>query len=150
MGSYKNLIIDVDGVLTDGGMYYSTDGKVMKKFGADDADALNLIKDRINILIITGDKRGYKITKKRIDDMGLKLALVSTSKRLQWLEKRFNLKETIYIGDGIFDYLVFEKVGYSIAPANAFKFTKNKADYVTKKKGGDGAVAEAVVHILSL
>jgi 3-deoxy-D-manno-octulosonate 8-phosphate phosphatase (KDO 8-P phosphatase) len=146
----KNLIIDVDGVLTDGSYYYTADGKVMKRFGPDDNDALSLLDGKMYIHAITGDKRGYPITKKRVlDDMGLPLDLVSTFNRVAWIEKRFSLKETIYMGDGIFDPLVFEKVLYSIAPANAFFKTKETADFITRAKGGEGAVAEAVLHILT-
>lgn len=145
----KNLIIDVDGCLTTGQFLYSAEGKVMKVFGPDDADALSILREKINIEMISGDKRGFPITKKRIaDDMKFPLDLVSTFERVAWLEKKFNLKETIYMGDGIYDALVFEKVAYSIAPANGFYLTKQKANFVTQNKGGEGAVAEACVHIM--
>jgi len=145
----KNFIIDADGVFTDGSFYYSSKGKVLKKFGPDDADALTLIKNKLNIIVVTGDKKGFAITKKRIaEDMHLKLVLVSPFKRIEWIKDRFELKETIYMGDGIFDSLVFDKVKYAIAPANALDLTKRKADYVTKRRGGEGAVAEAVIHLL--
>ena len=52
------------------------------------------------------------------------------------------------MGDGIFDHYVFEKVGYSIAPANADKNARESANYVTERLGGDRAVAEACLHIL--
>ena len=148
MKNPKNFIIDVDGVLTDGKFHYSTSGKVMKVFGPDDNDALHLIKDKIYIHMVSGDKRGFAITKKRIDDMKFPLDLVSTFERVEWMAKRFNLDEIIYIGDGIFDAMVFDKVGYAIAPENAFPETKKFADYVTKAKGGEGAVAEACWHIM--
>ncbi len=146
---YKNLIFDVDGVFTDGKFHYSETGKVFKIFGDADNDALSLIKDRLHIEMVTGDKRGYPISKKRIsDDMGYPINLVSTFQRVEWLEQRFNLDETIYMGDGIYDPLVFSKVGYSIAPQNAFINTKKYADYITESKGGEGAVAEAIIHII--
>ncbi|MDO8657562.1 MAG: phosphatase [Candidatus Levybacteria bacterium] len=145
----KNFIIDVDGVLTDGKFYYTIDGKMMKRFGPEDNDALSLIKDKLYIHAITGDKRGFPITKKRVaTDMKLPLNLVSTFQRLEWLKKRFNLKETIYMADGIYDPLVFKHIAYSIAPSNAFYKTKEAADFVTNAKGGEGAVAEACIHIL--
>ncbi len=145
----KNFIIDVDGVFTDGTFYYTEQGKIMKKFGPEDADALSLLKNKMNIHVVSGDKRGFAITKKRIqDDMKLKLDLVSTFERIEWLSQLYDPKESIYMGDGIFDPLVFKKVAYSIAPANAFYTTKKEADYVTNAKGGEGAVAEAVLHIL--
>ncbi|MBU3935612.1 HAD hydrolase family protein [Patescibacteria group bacterium] len=145
----KNVIFDVDGVLTDGKFHYSTEGKVMKVFGADDSDGLSLLKSRVNeIHMVTGDKRGFAISKKRIDDMKFPLHLVSTFERVDWIKNRFKLEETIYVGDGIFDFLVFRKVAYSIAPANAFYKTKKEASFVTKSSGASGAVAEACIHIL--
>lgn len=144
----KNFIVDVDGCLTTGQFLYSDEGKVLKVFGADDADALSILKQKMNIEMISGDKRGYPITKRRIDDMNFPIHLVSTFERIEWIAKRFKLCETIYMGDGIYDALVFEKVGYSIAPANAFYIAKQKANFVTQTKGGEGAVAEACLHIL--
>jgi len=145
----KNFIIDVDGVFTDGTFYYTVEGKIMKKFGPDDNDALSFIKDKLNIHVISGDKRGFPITKKRIsDDMGLKLDLVSTYERLDWIKNQYDPLETIYMADGIFDALVFPSVAYSIAPANAFITAREQANFVTCAKGGEGAVAEAVIHIL--
>lgn len=144
----KNFIIDVDGCLTTGQFLYSAKGKIYKVFGPDDSDALSILKNKINIQMISGDKRGFAITKKRIDDMGFILKLVSTFERVQWIKEKFDLRESIFMGDGIYDALVFDKVAYSIAPANAFYLTKQKASYVTEAKGGEGAVAEACLHIM--
>lgn len=144
----KNLILDVDGVLTDGGFYYTESGKTMKRFGPDDADALKLLEGKLNVIAITADHRGFEITKKRTDDMGLKLELVGTSDRLAWMEKNYDLEKTIYMADGMLDTPIFEKVAYSIAPANAFYATRRRAKFVTERKGGEGAVAEAVMHII--
>lgn len=144
----KNFIIDVDGCLTTGQFLYSAKGKVMKVFGPDDADALSILKEKMNIEMISGDKRGFPITKKRLNDMNFPIHLVSTFERAEWIKERFNLEEVIYMGDGIYDALVFESVAYSIAPANAFYIAKQKANFVTQTKGGEGAVAEACMHIL--
>lgn len=145
---FKNFILDVDGVFTDGKFHYTENGKVMKIFGDADNDALSLLKDKMHIEMVTGDKRGYPISKKRIqDDMGYPINLVSTFQRVDWIAERFNLAETIYMGDGIYDPIVFNSVGFSIAPANAFKNTKKYANYITESKGGEGAVAEAVIYI---
>jgi len=145
----KNFIIDVDGVLTDGSYLYTAEGKVMKSFGPDDHDALLLLKPHMDICMVTGDKKGFPISKKRVeDDMKFPLHQVSTFDRGDWIRKNFDPKETIYMGDGIFDAGVFEIVGYGIAPANAFFKTKERADFVTQSRGGDSAVAEAVMHIM--
>lgn len=145
----RHFILDVDGVLTDGSFFYSVDGKVFKIFGPDDSDALSLVRPYLNIQFITGDKRGFPIAAKRIvEDMGYPLDLVSTTRRIHWIEERFDAKDVVFMGDGIFDHYVMKKVGYSIAPANADEFTKLSADYVTTRKGGDRAVSEACLHLL--
>ena len=145
----KVFIIDVDGVLTDGGFYYSADGKVLKKFGADDNDALSLLKPYLEIIFITGDKRGYPISEKRIViDMGMRLELVSTIKRIEWIKEYFNPNEVIYMGDGIFDHYVMRNIGYSISVSDGDENAKKYADYITKRTGGKRAVAEACLHIL--
>ena len=147
--NFRNIIFDVDGVFTDGQFHYSEEGKVFKVFGDADNDALTLIKDYLHIEMVSGDKRGFGITRKRIfEDMGYPVSLVSTFERVEWIQERFKLDETIYMGDGIYDPRVFDLVGYSIAPANAFITTKGYADFVTKSKGGSGAVAEAIIHVL--
>jgi len=145
-----NFILDLDGVLTDGKFYYSQEGKYMKVFGADDHDCINVLKKFMKIHVVTADSKGYEISKRRVkEDMALDIDLVSATDRVEWLAKRFNLERTIYMGDGVFDYLVFQEVFYSIAPANALKSTKGKAKFVTKNSGGDRAVAEACIHILN-
>lgn len=143
------LVLDVDGVLSDGKFYYSADGKVLKVFGPDDHDALKLLEPYVEIVFVTGDKRGFPISKARIvTDMGMRLELVSTTKRAEWISERWDLSRVIYMGDGIFDHFVFKKVAYGIAPANADPLAKRHAHYVTERAGGDRAVAEACRHIL--
>lgn len=149
MSSYKVLILDVDGVMTDGKFYYSDKGKVMKVFGADDNDALSLLREYIEIIFVTGDKRGYQISKKRImDDMGFQINLVSTIKRIDWIKDKYKLNEVIYMGDGIFDHYVMKEVGYSIATANSDANAKKFSNYITKRNGSERAVAEACLHIM--
>lgn len=145
----KVFIIDVDGVMTTGQFFYTESGKVMKVFGPDDADALSLLKPYIEIVFVTGDKKGYKITHKRIvEDMGYPLELVSTIQRAEWIADRYTLDDVIYMGDGIFDHYVFRQVGYSIATKDADYNAKEYAQYLTTRTGGNRAVAEACLHIL--
>jgi len=145
----KHLVFDVDGVFTTGQFLYTAEGKFAKVFGAHDNDGIKLIKPHVSIHAITADKRGYEVTKKRIsDDMGLDLHLVPEGDRLAWMKEHFEMDKTAYVGDGIFDAYIFGHVCYGIAPANAFHFAKKHADYVTKEKSGEGAVAEACLHLL--
>ncbi len=145
----KVFILDVDGILTDGGFYYSENGKVLKKFGPDDNDALKLLSSYMEICFVSGDKRGFKITKKRINDMKFPVYCVSTFKRTEWISERYNPDEVIYMGDGIFDYLVMNKVGYSISTSDSDLNAQKASDYVTVRKGGNRAAAEACLHILN-
>jgi len=121
----------------------------MKIFGPDDNDGLSLLKNNIEIRFVTGDKKGFPISKKRIvDDMKYSLDLVSTVRRVEWIKELYPLDKVIYMGDGIFDHYVMREVGYSIAPANGDKLAKQHANYVTERSGGDRAVAEACMHIM--
>lgn len=143
------FILDVDGVMTSGDFFYSAEGKVMKAFGADDNDALSLLKPYVEIQFVTGDRKGFAISEKRIvDDMGFALTLVSTIRRIDWISERFAPESVIYMGDGIFDHYVMKQVGYAIAPANADRLARQHADFVTERRGGDRAVAEACLHLL--
>jgi 3-deoxy-D-manno-octulosonate 8-phosphate phosphatase (KDO 8-P phosphatase) len=146
---YKVFILDVDGVMTTGHFLYTSKGKVMKVFGPDDNDGLSLLNEYIKIQFVTGDRKGFPISEKRIvRDMGFSLDLVSTIQRIDWIKKHYDPKDVIYMGDGIFDHYVMREVGYSIAPNNSDDTAKKYANYVTKRSGGDRAVAEACLHIL--
>lgn len=145
----KVFILDVDGVMTTGQFLYDSNGKAFKIFGPDDSDGLKILKDHLRIHFVSADKRGFDISKKRIhDDMGYKIDLVASTDRVKWIESNYSLKDTIYMGDGFFDNIIMSKVGYSIAPSNSDEKAKKQADYVTKRSGGDRAVAEACMHIL--
>jgi 3-deoxy-D-manno-octulosonate 8-phosphate phosphatase (KDO 8-P phosphatase) len=145
---YKTLLIDVDGVMTDGKMYYTEKGKLMKIFGPDDHEALKMIKTNLNIHFLSADERGFSISKKRItDDMGFGLNLVSSEHRLGWIEETYGLDGSIYIGDSFVDIEISQKVGFSIAPSDADKSLKENVDLILENKGGNRAVAEACFYI---
>lgn len=144
------FILDVDGVMTTGQFFYTAEGKVMKVFGADDNDGLSLLKSFVEIRFVTGDKKGFAISRKRIvDDMHFPLDLVSTIRRIDWIAEQYDPQRVVYMGDGIFDHYVMKKVGYAIAPANADPMARQHAHYVTQRNGGERAVAEACLHLLA-
>ena len=142
------FILDVDGVITNGQMIYDKFGKKYKTFGPDDYDSLKIIKNYIKVYFVSGDKIGFSISKKRIEDMGFKIKYLPVDIREDWLNKTFGLKNCIYMGDGIFDHYIMRSVGYSIAPMNADYLAKKNANYICKRSGGDRAVAEACLQIL--
>ncbi|MFC1680194.1 HAD hydrolase family protein [Pseudomonadota bacterium] len=144
------FILDVDGVMTTGQFLYTREGKSMKVFGPDDNDGLSLLKPFIDIRFVTGDKKGYPISHKRIvEDMGYPLDVVSTIRRTEWIKEQHDLSRVVYMGDGIFDHYVMRHVAYAIAPSNADPLAKQHADYVTERAGGDRAVSEACLHLLA-
>jgi 3-deoxy-D-manno-octulosonate 8-phosphate phosphatase (KDO 8-P phosphatase) len=145
----KTFVLDVDGVMTTGQFLVSREGKAYKVFGPDDHDALLLLKPRLEVRFVTGDKKGLEITTRRIvDEMKFPLDVVSTVQRAKWFHENLDPAACVYMGDGIFDSYVFPHVGYSIAPANAYPTTRARADYVCKTGGGERAVAEACLHLL--
>ena len=80
--------------------------------------------------------------------MNFPLNFVDTAKRVEWIKKKFPLKNTIFMGDGIFDHLVMKESAFSIAQQNAGAIAKKYSYYVTKRSGGDRAVAEACIYIM--
>jgi len=143
----KAFVLDVDGVLTDGRYYYTEKGKIMKAFGADDNDALKMLRGKIEISFVTGDERGFMISKRRVNDMGYCLEIVPVAERIKWMKERWDLKDVIYMGDGILDPPVLKAVGYSICPSDGFYKARGVANYVTQHGGGHRAVAEACLHV---
>ena len=146
-----NLIIDVDGVVTDGKMIYSKDGKEYKTFGPDDTDSLDWLKEQwpdLNIVFVSADKRGFEISKKRVEDMGFKIEYMPSKHRWQYMQQYgYKLDETIYIGDGWHDGETFDNILYSLCPYDSWLYSRNKADVVLRNSGGERCVAEACIEI---
>ena len=140
--------MDVDGVMTTGQFIYSDKGKQYKIFGPHDSDGLKIIKKKIKINFVTADKRGFLISKKRISkDMGYNLNLVSEEDRYQYLNKKFGIKNIIYMGDGIYDAKILSDCYYGISPKNARTEAKKSSDFITKNRSAEGAVLDACLHI---
>lgn len=143
------FVVDVDGVMTDGTFWYSETGKMFKRFGPDDADALSLAARFMRIEFVSADRRGFAITRRRIvDDMGYELSEVGGLERLAWAAERHGLNNVVYMGDGIFDAPLLEAAAYGIAPADADPEACRAADFVTTRPGGRRAVSEACLHVL--
>jgi 3-deoxy-D-manno-octulosonate 8-phosphate phosphatase (KDO 8-P phosphatase) len=147
------LLLDVDGVMTDGGLYYSAEGIELKRFHAHDGYGIVRAHEHgIRIAIISG--RSSPIVEARarvlkIDDVYLDaMDKVSPFRELQ-KKYGFTEEQTAFIGDDLFDLPLLEIVGFSAAPANAMAGVKRRVDYVTRLAGGNGAVREIVDLILS-
>lgn len=145
----KALIMDVDGTLTDGGLYIGRRGELMKRFNVKDGYAITKLLPDMGIIpiIITG--RESDIVIHRCRELGITRVIQgSIDKVKDMLEvlqaEGISLKETAYIGDDINDLDCMKRVAVRGCPSDAVKEIKEIADYVTVCNGGNGAVREFV------
>ena len=149
----KLVITDVDGILTDGGMYYSESGEELKKFNVRDGIGAILLKNSgIKIGAFTGEP--LELNERRLKKIGFDFMFKSVSDKLSCLNKYLeenNLKpeNVAYIGDEINDYCLLDKVGVFFTVPDANPIIKEKADHILETAGGDGALREAALTILS-
>jgi len=150
----KFLLTDCDGVLTDGGVYYSDQGEMMKRFSMRDGMGVQRIREltAIDVGIITGErspsiqKRAEKLNIKELH-LGIKDKLTVVNEILN--KHHLKLANIAYIGDDTNDVEVMKQVGLSACPADATPFAKNVADYVCRTNGGFGAFREFVEFIIT-
>ncbi|ESU22177.1 3-deoxy-D-manno-octulosonate 8-phosphate phosphatase [Flavobacterium enshiense DK69] len=148
----KLVLTDIDGVWTDGGMYYDQTGNEWKKFNtSDSAGVLFCKKLNIPVGIITGETT--EIVKRRADKLKIDFLHQGVSDKLTVAKKiceelKISLEDVAYIGDDIGDLTLLNQVGLSSAPNNAPDYIKSKVDFVTKKNGGDGAFREFVETVI--
>lgn len=149
----KLVITDVDGVLTDGGMYYTANGDIMKRFHVRDGMGVTLLrKNNIPTIIITKEQTPMvKQWAKRMKIKRLFDGVQQKEKILQRICTQFKIKqdEIAYIGDDINDVELLKMVGFSAVPKDAISIAKNNSNYICKKKGGEGALREVAEIILS-
>jgi YrbI family 3-deoxy-D-manno-octulosonate 8-phosphate phosphatase len=148
----KLVLTDVDGVLTDGGMYYTKDGDIMKRFFVRDGMGVNLLKKQgIPTIIITKEKN--IVTEKWSDNMNIEKLYQGIVKKENVLEevcKDYGLQteEIAYIGDDINDLELLKRVGLSVTPSDASDDAIKLSAYATKHGSGNGAFRELADLIL--
>lgn len=149
----KLVITDVDGVLTDGGMYYTDKGDIMKRFFVRDGMGVTLLRRRnIPTLIVT--KEETEMTKqwaKRMKIAKLYQGVVQKESILRKICKEFNVKpeQIAYIGDDVNDIRLLQMVGLAAAPKDAINAVKKICHYKCKTNSGNGAFRELVDLIIS-
>jgi YrbI family 3-deoxy-D-manno-octulosonate 8-phosphate phosphatase len=140
------LCVDVDGVLTDAGMYYGPDGEVLKKFNTRDGMGFQRARAAgIAVAIISGEDSAIvhaRAAKLKIDDVfsgadNKRLAIDELCQR-----HGLHLDEVAFIGDDVNDLPALECVGFACAVADAAPQVQSVAHYITQRRGGDGAVRE--------
>ena len=150
----KLVLTDVDGVLTDGGMYYTDKGDVMKKFFARDGMGVTLLrKKNIPTIIITKEKT--KIVREWAKGMNVEKVfdgIIQKEKILKKICQKYKLEssEIAYIGDDVNDIELLKKVGLSCTPADGTNEAKKEVDHICETKSGQGAFREMVDMIISV
>lgn len=149
----KLVITDIDGVWTDGGMYYDNNGNEFKKFNTSDSAGVMMLRGlNIPLVIMTGEDTA--IVKRRAEKlkvdylfMGIrnKLLVATTLCR----DLGVTLEETAFIGDDINDVPLLRAVGLSATPANAVDYVRSEANWRLSRKGGDGVFREFVEKIVN-
>ncbi|MDF1672099.1 MAG: HAD hydrolase family protein [Vicingaceae bacterium] len=149
----KLIITDIDGVWTDGGMFYSTSGEELKKFNTSDSAGVLFCKLlNIPVCIITGEN--IEIVKRRAEKLKIDYLFMGISDKVKTAEKLIlelgiDWEDVAFLGDDINDMELLQKVGTAGVVDNAPQYIKKLATILTVKKGGEGAFREFVESILT-
>ncbi len=149
----KLVITDVDGVLTDGGLYYTNEGLVMKKFNVKDGMATRRLREYgFKCGIITTDVA--ELIKVRNKRLKMDFLVTDTWDKLGKLKEicateKIELENVAYLGDDVNDLEVIAGVGFSASPRDAVDSVLNSVDYICKRKGGDAVFREFAELIIS-
>lgn len=150
----KLVLTDCDGVLTDGGVYYSAQGEEMKRFSIRDGMGVERLRKlaEVEVGIVTGERSGS--VERRAEKLNITELHLGAKDKVAVLESillRLNLvwAELAYIGDDTNDVAVMQKVGFAAAPADAMSFAREAAHYVCQAQGGYGAFRELAEFIIA-
>lgn len=149
----KLLVLDVDGTMTDGGIYVMEDGKQFKKFNAKDGMGIRLaMKAGVEVGIISHSLVSEMVTS-RANSLHMKYYYVGQRPKLEVLDEwlsQLNLTydQVAFMGDDVNDLEIMEKVGLSICPADSSEAIKKISNIILARKGGDAAVREFIDQYL--
>jgi 3-deoxy-D-manno-octulosonate 8-phosphate phosphatase (KDO 8-P phosphatase) len=152
LDAIKMLVLDVDGVLTDGTILVDSRGRESKSFSIIDGHGIKMWK-RAGFAVAFLSGRESATTKQQAKELAVDFCLNGRRDKLKGLKELIKMSKTpagqiAYVGDDLPDLPVIQCAGFSAAVANAVDEIKRAADYVTKRKGGEGAVREVIEYIL--
>lgn len=148
----KLVASDIDGVWTDGGLYYDMDGNELKKFNVKDGAGVKLLKAAgIPVCVITA--KNSQMVEKRAKELQVDYLFQGKEDKIGTITKlaqdlNLSFEEIAYIGDDFNDVPLLRKVGVSATPADVTSFIRQEVDWVLTKKGGEGVFREFVEKIL--
>ncbi len=149
----KLLILDVDGVMTDGGMYFTASGDQFKKFNTKDGmGIMHAIKKGMVVGIISSGFKDVGVSA-RAEMLGIQKCYVGRAPKMEILtewctELQIELSEVAIIGDDINDLEIMRSVGFSASPSDAVEVVKKEVDLILSTKGGAGCIREFVDYFL--
>lgn len=149
----KLFATDVDGVLTDAGMYYGESGEELKKFNTRDGMGIKLLQaEDVIVAIITGERT--KIVSRRAKKLGITEVFQGVQDKaavLTRLSEKFCIpfEQMAYMGDDVNDLSALQAVGYAAAPADCVDQVRQVVHYICQKNGGEGVVREVIDIILA-
>ena len=149
----KLLVLDVDGTLTDGGLYLDSTGNETKKFSVKDGAGLVIArKAGIQVMILTG--RESEPVRRRAAELSLEYCVQNCKNKVAYLsnfmaEHQLTAQQVAYVGDDWHDLAAMKLCGFVACPADAAAEVKAIANYVCPQKGGEGAVRGAVEKLLN-
>ncbi len=148
----KLLVLDVDGVLTDGGLYYGDNGLVMKRFNVQDGFGIKLAQSvNLEIGVISG--LDQKPVANRVAELGVKHYYPGKHQKIPLLETicekiGIDVSEAAFMGDDWIDLGAMRRAGLAMSVPNAMPEVVKAADWVAPRSGGHGAVRDAISFIL--
>ncbi len=143
----KMLILDVDGVMTDGGMYYTESGDEFKKFNTKDGIAIKALTKKGFAVGIISNGINKKLINSRAKLLGIQHVYVGTDEKIKvlqaWIKKiKIKPSQIAYIGDDVNDIAVMQSIGFTACPADAMQSVKSQVNHILQQKGGQGCVRE--------
>jgi 3-deoxy-D-manno-octulosonate 8-phosphate phosphatase (KDO 8-P phosphatase) len=147
------VAFDVDGVMTDGGLYYSDSGEEFKRFNSQDGHGMKMLRATgVEIAIITG--RTSRCVEARAHNLGITHVYQGVENKLEAMVQLLNKLKlsrdaAAYMGDDIVDLSVMRHVGFAVSVPESPQVVREHSSYVTRRSGGHGAVREACELIMS-
>ncbi|MDD2722085.1 MAG: HAD family hydrolase [Gallionella sp.] len=148
------VVFDVDGVMTDGGLFLTDSGEEMKRFNSLDGHGIKMLRaSGVEVAIITG--RTSRCVERRAENLGITHVYQGVERKLDAmvdLLNKLNMSrdEAAYMGDDVVDLCVMRHVGLSISVPESPQIVREHSNYVTRRSGGHGAVREACELIMSV
>lgn len=152
LNSITHIFLDVDGTLTDGGIYYDSHGNELKKFSVrDGAGFFTAWACGLEIVVITG--RESQCVTRRMNELGVKTFVQGVHDKPAYIREymqshSLTKEQTAYIGDDFIDFQAMQMTGFSACPADSADEIKAYCDYVSGKNGGNGAFREIISYML--